>query len=266
MNLIAFSTLSSPNWNLHETVQNAVAYGYTALELRGLQEQMDLPRAVPFLPENRAESLRLIKEAGLVVCCMDSSAVAGKGDTEQVKAYAELARDMECPYVRVFGGMLPEGVPLEEALAAKADSLREYARICQQAGVVVVLETHDDFSTGERCADLLRRVDHPAAMILWDMHHPYRQGEAPEVTYSHVAPYLRHTHVKDSLNGHYCLMGEGDIPLHQTLSLALDGGYTGAISVEWEKRWEPALADPEIALPQYARAIREYLNSRLSGC
>jgi hypothetical protein len=29
--------------------------------------------------------------------------------------------------------------------------------------------------------------------------------------------------------------------------------------VEWEKKWHPDLAEPEVALPQHADLLREYL-------
>ena len=33
--------------------------------------------------------------------------------------------------------------------------------------------------------------------------------------------------------------------------------YEGFISFEWEKKWHPSIADPEIALPHFARWFRE---------
>ena len=128
--------------------------------------------------------------------------------------------------------------------------------------MTIVLETHDAFSTGAQVHELITRAAHPAVASLWDLHHPYRQGEAPEETDRYLSPTLRHVHVKDSKDGHYMLLGEGDIPLFPMLDRVLDGGYTGAISLEWEKRWHPEIAEPEVAFPQYAAALRAYLAGR----
>jgi sugar phosphate isomerase/epimerase len=122
-----------------------------------------------------------------------------------------------------------------------------------------VLETHDAFSTGAQIAALLRQADHPSLGALWDLHHPYRQGEPPETTAQVLAPYLRHTHVKDSRDGRYCLMGEGDVPVARMLELLRAQGYDGWISLEWEKRWHPEIAEPEEVFPQYARRLRSLL-------
>ena len=43
------------------------------------------------------------------------------------------------------------------------------------------------------------------------------------------------------------------------LALLVQGGYDGWINLEWEKRWFPSLADPEVAFPQYAQTLRQYL-------
>ena len=49
--------------------------------------------------------------------------------------------------------------------------------------------------------------------------------------------------------------GEGDLPLGRMLSILHEMGYTGYLSLEWEKKWHPEIEEPEIALPQYARAL-----------
>jgi hypothetical protein len=33
------------------------------------------------------------------------------------------------------------------------------------------------------------------------------------------------------------------------------------LSLEWEKRWHPDIAEPEVAFPQYAALLREYLRN-----
>jgi hypothetical protein len=48
--------------------------------------------------------------------------------------------------------------------------------------------------------------------------------------------------------------------LAQIFEAAPRYGYdAGWLSVEWEKKWHPELAEPEIALPQHSAKLREYL-------
>jgi sugar phosphate isomerase/epimerase len=264
-NPIAFSTLGCPTWDMPRVLSAVTEYGYDAVELRGFGETLDLPLAEPFLPGRRAETKRRFADAGAAICCVSSSGIAAKGNNDHVRAHTELARDLGCPIVRVFGGALDSDVPRAEALARAAANLRRFGDAARDCGVSIVLETHDSFSTGRTVAELIAAADHPAVRSLWDLHHPFREGEPIDDTYAFLGPTLAHLHIKDSRSGgQYCLLGEGDIPIFPMLDRVLDGGYTGAISLEWEKRWHPEIADPEVAFPQYARVLRAYLDSRPS--
>jgi hypothetical protein len=41
--------------------------------------------------------------------------------------------------------------------------------------------------------------------------------------------------------------------------LLLEGGYTGAFSLEWERAWHPDLDPPEVALPHSLHVMRSLL-------
>ncbi len=43
------------------------------------------------------------------------------------------------------------------------------------------------------------------------------------------------------------------------LGLLAAGGYRNWISVEWEKRWHPEIAEPEVALPQHRAVLAEWM-------
>ena len=263
---LAFSTLGCPAWDLDRIISAAREWGYDGVEWRGYRDEMELPRAPIFAGAARAETRRRFQEAGLRFACLASSVRLADPTPERRRQeraafteYAELARFLGCGLVRVFGGNLPTEVDREAVLPEMAAFLRELGEVAGAHGVTLVLETHDAFSTGVQVAELLRQADHPAVGALWDLHHPYREGEPPETTIQVLAPYLHHTHVKDSRDGCYCLMGEGDVPLARMLDLLRERGYEGWVSVEWEKRWHPEIADPEEAFPQYARALRALL-------
>ena len=263
MNILAFSTLGCPAWDISRILSAATEYGYDAVELRGYLADMDLPLAHPFTPARRAETRRRFDDAGVAICCVSSSGVVAQGNLDHVKAHADLAQDLGAPWVRVFGGKLAADLTRDAALGVAAETLRAFGDAATRVGVGIVLETHDDFSTGAQVAELLALTAHPAVFSLWDLHHPYRQGESPEDTYRLLGGTVRHVHVKDGLvDGGYQLLGQGDIPLFPRLDLLLDSGYDGPISLEWEKRWAPQIADPEVAFPQYARALRAYLDAR----
>jgi fatty-acyl-CoA synthase len=55
------------------------------------------------------------------------------------------------------------------------------------------------------------------------------------------------------------LLGTGTVPVPAILRALAARGYRGWLAVEWEKKWQPQIAAPEEALPQYAQTLRSYL-------
>src|ERR1051325_4273866 len=71
---IAFSTLGCPAWSWATILEQADQLGYSALELRGIAGEMDLPK-VPELSGTRlAETRRELDGRGLVVSDLGASA------------------------------------------------------------------------------------------------------------------------------------------------------------------------------------------------
>lgn len=266
---LGVTTLGCPEWTVEEIAERLPAYGYEGVELRGLGPDLDLTRSPAFQTlAALAQTRQRFLDAGLKVCGIDTSCsfadpdpVATARNLDEGRRSIDLAEALNAPTIRVFGGAIVAETDRAEAakrVAAALLVLGEYA--AQASGVSVVLETHDAFSTGAQAAEALRQAAHPRVGVLWDLHHPFRQGESPEETFAALRPYVKQTHVKDSKpGGTYCLLGEGDIPVLEMLRLLKGGGYDGWINLEWEKRWIPALADPEVAFPQYAAKLRDYL-------
>jgi len=267
---LCVSTLGCPDWSLDELLSCAEENGYEAVELRGLQDEMFLPQAPEFAPSNVEATKSRFERAGCAVACLGASARFTPQEPnvrremlDEVTAYADLAVALGAPMVRVFGGNIPEGVSRADCLKYAGEALRQAGEIAAERGVKLVLETHDAFSSGEQVAELLRAADSPAVGSLWDIHHPYRQGESLETTMEHLRSTLLHTHLKDSVEDgdkrRYTLLGEGDIPVLEALQLLKDEGYDGYLSLEWEKRWHAEIADPEVVFPHYAKKMRELL-------
>ena len=267
---LGVTTLGCPDWTFEQILTRCKSYGYDGIEWRGLGPDLDLTLSPAFAtPAAVARSRQAIADAGLETCGLDSSTRLAEADEavwtghrDHARRTIDLAASLAAPYVRVFGGDIPPGEDRGETARRVAERILSLADYAAQVAdtVTVVLETHDAFSTGAQAAEALRLVPHPQVGALWDLHHPYRRGEPPEETWAALGPYVRQTHVKDSIpGGTYCLLGDGDIPVRAMLAILQRNGYEGWINLEWEKRWVPSLADPEVAFPQYAQTLRQYL-------
>jgi sugar phosphate isomerase/epimerase len=264
---LSFSTLGCPDWSWAETLDRAVEYGYEGLELRGVEGEMDLPKARPFAGGRLPGTKRELGERGLSVVCLGASCRFHERESlaenlDEARRHIDLAAELDAPFVRVFGDRVPEGASPEEAAGWVADGLSELGRYAEGTGVEVVIETHGDFSRSELLAQTLRGVESAAVGVLWDVNHPYRFfGEPLAETYSRIGERVRHVHLKDSIpedgESRYRLLGEGEVPVAEAIRLLRESGYGAWISFEWEKRWHPEIEDPEVAFPHFVRAIRE---------
>jgi sugar phosphate isomerase/epimerase len=86
--------------------------------------------------------------------------------------------------------------------------------------------------------------------------------ESPDEAYKKLKKYIRHTHLKDAnlVEGKfaYTLLGQGNVPIFKAITVLAKNGYRGYYSFEWEKMWYPEIAEPEIALAHYPKAIQQH--------
>ncbi len=268
---LGFSTLGCPRWDWLQVLDFAAAHGYTAVELRGLQDTMDLTQRPEFAPARTALAKRQIAQRGLHVSCLGSSATMHEMDPakrsvqlDEARRFIDLAHALDAPYVRVFGNNYVAGVAPDEMLAHIARGLRELGQYAQGKGVTVLIESHGDFTDSPALEAIFEHADSPAVALLWDAHHTFVSGkEEPEDTVRRLGRYIRHTHLKDSIaagnDRRYVLTGTGEVPVRRQVEALVKSGYRGYYSFEWEKRWHPEIEEPEIALAQFVTMVSEYL-------
>ena len=257
---LAFSTLACPGWSLEQVVDAAHDYGYAGVELRLVDGRLiegDMPAA------ERDRVRRTFARAGLPIVAVDSSVriaamPSAKDSLDQLSPMLELAHEWESPVVRVFGGEWAASRSREDAIGQARQVLIEASAKAEPLGVSIALETHDRFSSVGLVTQVLDGLPSPA-VALWDVGHPYRVGDAPEKVVKELDGRLAHVHVKDcrrqGSDWQLTLLGEGEVPVRSCVDALRDAGYSGWLSVEWEKKWHPELAEPEVALPQFARVL-----------
>src|SRR5580692_8143758 len=118
---ISVSTLGCPTWTLDEILARCAGYGYSAIELRGIGPDLDLTQSADFATAGAlAKTRRRIEEAGLAVSALDSSAkvsdLAVSENRDEAKNNIDIAAALGAPFVRVFGGAVPDGVDHAEAI------------------------------------------------------------------------------------------------------------------------------------------------------
>ncbi|MEV4437115.1 sugar phosphate isomerase/epimerase family protein [Streptomyces sp. NPDC049585] len=261
---LAFSTLGVPGMPVPDVVDLAASCGYDGVELRAHPEE---PVHPGLTPAQRASVAVRFAEAGVAVLGVAGYArVAGAGPDEPVMAELDalvrLARDVGAPYVRVFPGGGER--PAQEADADAARRLGTIAPVAADAGVRVLLETHDSHRRAQDAVRVLGPVGHGSVGALWDVLHTWLGGEEPDASFPALAPHLGYVQVKDVASVEETAplpLGAGVLPLGACVGTLSRAGWDGWLCWEYEKRWHPQAAD----FVQLAGPGAEYLRGLVAA-
>jgi len=196
-------------------------------------------------PERRAELLRYAKEAGVRL------ELGARGLTEaHLQAYLVHCRELETSLLRFVVDTASHEPPLAEITAL----LRNAAPTLAAAGITLAVENHDRFSAAS-LRRLVEEVGSPHVGICLDTANSLGAGEGLEHVASLLAPVTVNLHVKDVIirrlphqmgfTIHGCTLGEGQLPIRQTVDRLRELGYRGSAVLE---AWWPPAADAEETL------------------
>jgi sugar phosphate isomerase/epimerase len=276
---LAFMTLGCPNWDLATICRRGSEYGFDGVDFRGYLDTLDVTLRPEFTTDVAA-TRRMLNDAGLQVSAISSSITVCvpekmEANLEEARRTIAVAVGLGAANVRIFGG----GDANTPRLA-----LTKIGRECIQRILALegadrlhwLFETHDLWVKAADCKLLLDEIPNPAFGALWDMGHTYRVGgEKPAETFQALADRagksrVGYTHVKDAVHDPqhklamddgwaYVLPGEGQLPLAESIAILRANGYDGWLQFEHEKRWHPALPEPEVAFPAFATWARKLL-------
>ena len=273
---IAFSTLGCPAWEWQKILDFAAQHGFAAIELRGLGGKLDLPSLPLFAVDHIEQTKREISDSKLKIACVSSSAnlyfedpVRRAKELGDARRFIDLASTLNAPLVRVFGGKAESDkspAPDDATKARVASALHELGDYAGPRNVTVIIESHDHFTASPTLKDVLHQADSGHVGLLWDAHHTFAtSNEDPEFTVKQLGPWIRHTHLKDSIGSgedrKYVLTGRGNVPIQRQIEALRSIGYKGFFCFEWEKLWHPDIDDPEIAIADYARVVGQCLGN-----
>lgn len=267
---IGFSTLGCPAWPWKTVMEQADELGFASLELRGIAGEMDLTKVPEFVGSRLASTKKDLMALGLVVSDLGASSrmhekapATRAAQLDEGRRFIDLAHAMDVKYVRMFGDRLPADEPRADVMARVVEGFQQMAAHARAAGVIVLMESHGDFTKSADLVAIERAVGSDAFAILWDAHHTFVAGEAPADTYTAIGRFVRHTHLKDSrpegTDRQYVLTGTGDVPVRTQVAVLAKAGYRGFYCFEWEKKWHPEIEEPEVAFPHFARTMAGYL-------
>jgi len=258
-----FMTFSCPDATLEETLSIAQRFGYTGIEPR-LDKNHSHGIEVDIGPAGRTLIKQQAAKAGIDICCLATSCsyadpAAVDQAVEHTRRRIDLAADVGSSRIRVFGGRIPKGINREQATEQLVRALSSVADQAASRGVIVCMETHDDWCDPAHMAVVMKRVNHPAIGVTWDVMHPvFWAGKIMDEAFRTLQPWIRHVHFHDGVkvgDGGLELrpMGDGQLDHARALTLLYKDGYDGYLSGEWIG-WQPC----EVHLPRELAAMKKF--------
>lgn len=258
---LGLMTLGNPDWDLETFLANASKWGFHGLDLRGIGPELDITRLPKFTTDAQATS-NLLGSTGLQIAAISSSlqlcdSQRFEDNLTEARRTIEVAKAFGVSYIRVFGGG-PED--LSEAVHIGRTTAQALAELPGAQDLEWVVETHDRWTNPADLAVLLPQLPGCFA-ALWDLAHPARMhGIPPKEVWAAIGPWVRYTHVKDVKRSgeswSYVAVGEGDLPIAESVRLLHENGYDGWLTFEHEKRWIPSLPSLEEVGPKFVQWAR----------
>ena len=162
---IAFSTLGCPAWSWKTILEQAERLGYAAIELRGVAGEMDLPKVPELAAARLGETKRELAGRGLVVSDLGASARMHEKDAaaraknfDEGRRFIDLAHAMGVKYVRMFPDQVPPGEARDDVTARIIEGFQKMAAHAKPAGVVVLVESHGDYTNSKDLERILAGV------------------------------------------------------------------------------------------------------------
>jgi sugar phosphate isomerase/epimerase len=233
LSLLTYSLAKS--WSLPKVIGAARAFGFAGLEFRaeaGHQHGVELERTKPERREIRTQ----IEDAFLDVACIGTGSRFESPDraqrlaiVERTKRFVELASDLGCQRIRVFGNNFPQEVERDDCVRYVAESLRLLGEFAEPFGVDVLLEMHGQFRYWGYARAAVELAAHPRVALVYNSEDSDVVGGSVAATYRQVRHLIRHVHLHQ-----FGGTGSGTYPYPELLALLKADGYTGYLSSEIE--------------------------------
>jgi len=258
-------SFSTNGWSasFDEFIACAKDLGYAAIELHDVVGSRLTADGEALCRQNAARTTRRLFDEGIAISCVDSVADIADGaareeNTKELSACIRFAQDFRVPFVRVRA----RSTDADAAETARA-CLAEILTQAEASGVTILIETAGVFADTALLRDVLMSFASDSVAALWDLHHPYFQkGEEAEETIKNLGAFVRHVHVKDSVEQdgkrEYCLIGEGELPLADMILALSSVNYDGYISLEWDPKWMPDLDDMEAVFAHFENYLTSF--------
>ncbi len=259
----AFSTVACPAWTLPRVCETACELRYDGVELRTFgYGNSDL--ACDPAHSDPAKIARMFDEAGSAIASVATSlrfdepvkpAVIGRafgdfeGPVRAGKMMVDLARDLGCPFVRVFAFEKHRREKLDACAKRIGERLFKVVDHSRNTGVRVLLENGGSFSTGQSLRAIIDKADLQGLLgVSYSAAVGRAAGESVEAALDALGDRIQMVKVKEIRGGKPAALGEGELHGDAVVESLRERGFDGWVVYENDQLWAGSQSDPSAAL------------------
>jgi sugar phosphate isomerase/epimerase len=273
---LAFNTTACPLWSLGQVIEQAKAYGYAGIVLDTAPQAADGSKAATAtLCDPRGadpDQVRAVFEAAAIqpVCLATPTCLHYRDRSRAAAAVAQAGRDLElaaqigCPYVRIFGGDVEAGQNERAVITRIAERAKGLADHAGELGVQLLFENGGGFARAQAWWWLLDIIANPMVGLAWNVASAAAAGEMAGVSVPTLHSRIRLAMAGDFKAGDPATplpLGDGDVGIEHFVKRLLGIGYDGYICVEWDRLQNLALASEEEYLPAAQQRLQGWLDA-----
>ncbi len=270
---VAFSTVACPDWTLDRVMSFADEVEYDGVELRTFGWGSTGLACDPALTDGE-KVRRLALESGTHVMCLGTSVKfddpirppvlgralrAGEPSLEAGKRFLQLADELECPCIRVFGFEGPGGESRARTHDRVVVRLRSLLDAARSRRIRVVLENGGSFGRASDLAEVIRECGSQWLGAAYNIAVGVSAGDRVEDAIDLLGDRLWTVKLKDLRGTKPVEIGQGETPLRPAVEHLERNAYEGWLVVEWMKYWVPEIAEPEGVLRRAVGTLQEWI-------
>jgi sugar phosphate isomerase/epimerase len=257
---LSFTTMGTPQLDHAGAIRLALEVGFDGVDLRCADY---LGEVRPASSERElGQVARDFEAAGLeipsVLCYHQiSSASAGwPGEyAGHIQSHLAIGAALGARALRIFGVHPAPGQGSEEVVRGSAEAIAS-ALSDDTSRVGILMQNHAGAGTALDAVEIARRLDDPRFGLVYSPDHSFmHEAIHGGALLPQIQPWTHQVYVADLVREgdgqRWVFPGQGEVPLRETIAALDAAGFEGFYSFKWEKIWNPDLAEPEVAMPQF---------------
>jgi len=257
---LSFTTLATPRLTAVQAIALARRFGFHGIDLRVSEEGGEL--TLSSSPNQVAEIREALQSEGVSLVSLMAYHQPGT-ISEGIRRHIALAERAGAEYVRVSLPVRPTELGEESWLERNISELNGCLDEAAAAHVTLLIQNHYNQLNAVQCARLIRRINHPHLAMLLSTDHCLIQHEPIAEVLQEARGITKQLYIADIVRKEAgyddVLPGTGEAPLRDFYEGLGGESYDGWVTLKWEKRWRPELADYEIVFPSFMSCVRQHL-------